>query len=180
MRENVLEELFEKVKSFHVVFTCIFIIKVFEILHRIKKDLVSEDCQQGVAGQMSATGMREKMPEELIKEVKSFHVVFTYIFIIKVVEILCHMKKDLVSEDCQQGVVGQTKKMIDIAWKMLTLNPPMVLYQPKQFQAKMHRCFNGARKQQSSDHNDLIYYFPVVVFANSGRVACKGFVGYLE
>lgn len=68
-------------------------------------------------------------------------------------------------------------EMIDIAWKMLTLNPPLLPYCPQKYCEEMHERHNDTWKVKKGHYYDLVYYRPVVVYADSGYIACKGFVG---
>ena len=104
--------------------------KVCKKLHQkleddIKEHKMSSDTMRAYGYLLSAAGMRENMPEELVKEVKRFHVVFTYIhLIIKVVEELDCMKQDQRSEGCQQGLAGQTStndKMLELIEKVKSI-----------------------------------------------------------
>ena len=76
----------------------------------------------------------------------------------------------------QQELTALSKEMICIAWKMMTLNPPLLPSQPDKYKEEMHDPFYRNWKVASGPF-DLIYYLPVIIYADSGHVACKGLVG---
>lgn len=87
------------------------------------------------------------------------------------------MEVKVSSEGEKKELQAKSLEMIDIAWKMLTLNPPLLPYCPQEYCEEMHDCHYDTWKVQKGHFYDLIYYRPVVVYADSGYIACKGFVG---
>lgn len=76
----------------------------------------------------------------------------------------------------QQELKDLSKEMTCIAWKMMALNPPLLPSQPVRYKEEMHEPF-PKNWNVASGPFDLIYYLPVIIYANSGHVACKGLVG---
>ena len=71
------------------------------------------------------------------------------------------------------------EKTIEIVWKMLTLNPPLLYYQPLKYAEDIHTRHHSSWKV-TRGHFELVYYSPVIIYADRNLIACKALVGNKE
>ena len=72
----------------------------------------------------------------------------------------------------QHVVENQVTCAIQIAWEMLTLDPPAVACKPEKYTKAWHDKI--WKKWKSHEFYDLVYYRPVMLYGAGGSVAVKG------
>ena len=80
---------------------------------------------------------------------------------------------DGLSEDTVKPMVD---KAVHLAWDMVRLVPPVVVYQPSQYHEECHEKRITYWSEESSPH-PLVYIRPVMFFSALGHVGCKGIIG---
>lgn len=69
------------------------------------------------------------------------------------------------------------REATQIAWKMVTLTPPAIVFQPHRYDPQWHEMeASRLTPQMCNKHFDLIYYRPILLFGADGQVACNGSV----
>lgn len=65
---------------------------------------------------------------------------------------------------------------IELAWNMVTLVPPAIVYQPldyvEEWQERRYTCW-----KEDGGSSGLIHFRPVLFFSALGHVGCKGEIG---
>ena len=93
------------------------------------------------------------------------------------------MQKDILSDETLQKVEETLErsdedylgKVIELAWKFVTLPNPLIVCQPKEFDSQTLEPQYG-RWDKHAKEPQLIYLRPVVYRNYEGALACKGWV----
>lgn len=69
---------------------------------------------------------------------------------------------------------------VGLAWSVLTLVPPALIYQPTQYKEEWHekRATSWNKDLPSSD--PVVYFKPILLYSALGHVGCKGAIGNIQ
>ena len=67
-------------------------------------------------------------------------------------------------------------KVIELAWKFVTLPNPLIVCQPKKFDPQIHDPEHGHWDSKRKDELMIIYTRPVVYRNYKGALSCEGWV----
>ena len=79
------------------------------------------------------------------------------------------------SHDAIQSLVSGA---VTIAWNMVTLTPPALLWEPPMYSEHWHDKQSKAEwKVEAGEHFDLVYFRPVLLYGADGTLGHRGSVG---
>ena len=91
-----------------------------------------------------------------------------------VIQLTSNMQR-LLKKAPPQAVQKKVASAIQIAWEMLTLDPPAIVCKPERYTNAWHMKIG--KKWKSHQFYDLVYYRPVMLYGAGSSVAVKGKVG---